>query len=133
MIQAKENDCLEIIELLLEHWGNWVFNGNRTNLGYSHLSNIGAIMESGGMYIKVIGKKPLEEDPRAQEMEDLIIELTHRYPKEAEAVKLYYGKRISKFIVADKLKISYRTLNDRLRAAKIWLDGRIAKEHVNKK
>ena len=132
MLQVKENVLDDALELLLEHWGQWVKYGNRLNLGYSKISNISLIAKNGGMNIRGSGHRLIEDDVRAQEMERLIIELSHKYPREAEAVKRYYTSHKTKFEIANMLKISYRTLNERLRAAKIWLDGRISKEFLDK-
>lgn len=113
------------LERLLNHWGKWVKSGNKIGLGYSGKNNLAKISESGGMFFYGTGLKLIPDDPRAEEMERLIIKLSHFNPREANAVKEYYGKQLSRQEAASRLKISVTTLNERIRLAKMWLSGRL--------
>jgi hypothetical protein len=118
----------ETIEALLNHWGRWAYYGNKINLGYSKKSNIQRIIDNGGILTRMAGFKPTPEDPKAQEMERLILQLMCFDKRGAEAVKTYYAGQRSRPEAAHRLKISITTLNERIRIAKAWLCGRIVSE-----
>lgn len=125
MIQ-KDINLSEIVEGMLDDWARWSVTGLNNGLGYSRLSNIGLIIENGGLIIHSNWPKYLPDHPTAEEMDKWIVELSKEKPTEADALVRYYLTTFCKEIIARKLGISVRMLEIRIKTAKTWLEGRCA-------
>lgn len=117
------------VEWRLQEWGRWSRQGNHVGIGYSNLSNIGKIAANGGVYIKS-EPAPIGDNLVAEEIEKNLVVLARYCRREVEAVRAYYCSNLDKSAVALRLKISLRTLNARLQAAKHWLAGRLSAKYA---
>ena len=112
------------VEMMLEEWAAWSRKGIDSGLGFSRLSNIGWLVETGGYIIHINGPRYIEDNPIAEEMDEWLLELQRELPSEAEAIFIYYLTGWMKDRVAQKLRISIRSLQEKLYKGKIWLSGR---------
>jgi DNA-directed RNA polymerase specialized sigma24 family protein len=127
-MHTRYNPPLSVhVEMMLDIWAKWARRGRSNGLNYSHLSNIGWIIENGGVPIERGGQKakcPLEDDPIAEEMEKWITELAHEKPMEADALVQFYVTGWYKEKLARLMGVSVRTIEARMKTAKTWLEGR---------
>jgi hypothetical protein len=121
------------VETMLNIWARWARKERSNGLNYPHLSNVGWIIESGGVPIQRGGQKvkcPLEDDPIAEEMEKWIVELTQEKPLEADTLVQFYITGWYKEKLARLMGVGVRTIEARMRTAKTWLEGRYSAKKI---
>jgi ECF sigma factor len=114
------------VELMLEEWASWSASDILNGLGYSRFSNIGWLVETGGLIIHTTGPRRVPDNFIAEEMDSWLVELKSVKPLEADAIIAYYLSGYFKERVARKFQISVRMLEVRIKFAKTWLEGRYA-------
>jgi ECF sigma factor len=112
------------VELMLEEWARWSSIDLLNGLGYSRFSNIGWLVETGGLIIHTNGPRRVPDNSIAEEMDKWLVELKRYKPLEAEAIICYYLSGFIKERIARKFKVSVRMLEVRIKTAKTWLEGR---------
>lgn len=115
---------LSDVEIMLEEWAKWASTDMLNGLGYSRFSNLGWLVETGGLIIHTTGPKYPPDNPMAEEMDRWLVDLKQYKPLEADAIISYYLSGWIKEIIARKFKISVRMLEVRIKTAKTWLEGR---------
>lgn len=117
------------IETMLDIWARWARKGRSNGLDYSRLSNIGWIIENGGVPVHSGGykaKAPMEDNPIAEEMEKWVMDLKREKFLEGDALIHFYVTGWHKEKLARLMGVSVRMVEVRLKTAKTWLEGRLA-------
>lgn len=118
------------VEKRLEEWGIWARQDNTVKIGFPKKSNIARFTETGFLSLNAgfHPQKDSNNNPNAEEMERLVCQFSCDHRTEAEVLRDLYVSRGSKEEIAKKAKIAIRTVNERLRLAKTWLEGRLSQK-----
>jgi uncharacterized protein YidB (DUF937 family) len=108
----------EYLEVLLEVWGKW----SRDDKG-KYVSNIEMIQKAGGVSNKTYGSRPIFENEQAEEVDSWVGLLIKHHPVEGKTLCEYYTTGASKEQLAERSGLSRRTIDERLRIARTWLEG----------
>jgi predicted DNA-binding protein (UPF0251 family) len=120
----------EYVDNRLYEWGKWTGDTGIPRLFYSRISNVAAILEFTG---KTSRKNSQGSDSdQADETERWILSLMEVYPKESEAIILYYSSRGTHENIASTLKVSRRTFRRRVESGIKWIGENCLKSSVTK-
>lgn len=89
----------EYVRRRLEHWGEeFALHRDVEWLGYGSKNLLYVLMEHHGMPSRAIGFKPLETDLEAQQVEDIVCEISSANPTMGWVLRAYYcGRGRKKF------------------------------------
>ena len=80
-----QSNILHTVERRLEVWVNWTLRFGDFGLGYPHKSLIASLQETGGLRIKTTGPTYPPENPEADQMGALVLEMHQQNKKMAMA------------------------------------------------
>jgi hypothetical protein len=120
-IKEKKSYLASIVENMLDDWSIWSRGGFPAS---SPRCVLGSMIANGGYYAKETYFQSGSDNPWVIQMDKWISELRRERPKEAEVLIKYYTQTFIAESLAKNLNISIRTFYERLRNAKIWLEGR---------
>ena len=116
---------LKYVENRLLEWADWIKKGNGFGLGFPSKTPEQKLRESGGVWVKVIGRKSFIPHPGAEEIERFLAELAEIKRFLALIVRTHYldlGTIVQK---TKRLRVSYSQYRFQLENAKHWLLGRL--------
>lgn len=125
--EKRYSKMLDYVEHRLEEWAHWYSRGCYMGLGYPNKSTVAALQEYQGMVIKTQGIKSMPINEQAEEIEDLMKELTLQNKRLTDVLRQNY---LGVGTAADKAKqvgLSYAHFKVQLDMAKQWLAGRLTK------
>jgi hypothetical protein len=121
------------LEARLVEWADWYKRGIYFGLGYPSKTVEQRLREEGGQIIKGTGQKNEPENPRADEMDILIREMSRRYPEPARVLKSYYFAcdTLSAEKIAKRSNMSKTTFYSHLNIAKVWLSAKLTEVDID--
>ena len=120
--QQKKNETALYLEIRLQEWAQWCRWGEQTGLGYPSQSTLHLFRE-GKVIDRTKGQRWEPEQASAEEFEGWVLLLSKTYPLEAQTLRDYYAHHQPKDSLAKAYGVSVRTIESRLQAAKLWLEG----------
>jgi hypothetical protein len=135
----EETYLIKKIDEMLEIWARWSRSVIHNETGYSRLSVLGWIIETGGIRSVTKGTVYPPDNPIAEQVDKWIKRLIEYAPTDAKTLILYYlgesadydksnhGKKVKcsavKEIIARRLGVTTRVIERRIYTAKAWLCG----------
>lgn len=117
---------LRYIDDRLKEWAQWSKCGTRVGIGYPSCSVEYRLMTEGHVDRSYVGLKPMPTYPAAEEMENLIKEMTVQHRKMADVIKYYYLHAGGIRRHARKLCMSHAQFEMHLNTSRWWLAGRLS-------
>lgn len=122
--------ALKYVDERLHQWAEWYSRGNLYGLGYPSCSAEYRLMTEGTV-VRGTGSKPLPSNKTAEEIEDLVKEMSQHDHLTALVLRCHYFKRGSLRIKANYLKksgveISHNHFKYHVDLGHRWLAGRLS-------
>lgn len=116
---------MKYLEERLYQWAEWYSRGNLYGLGYPPCSLEYRIMTEGTI-IRSTGSRSLPTNAAAEEIENLVREMSQQNQTMALALRCQYFNRGSLRIKAKRLNISHTQFKHYVDMAHQWLAGRLS-------
>lgn len=111
------------LEDRLIRWAKWSIDINNNQVGYPPQSPLVDVIEVG-IFSPNFGPRSPYMDEKAMQISWLVNQLAQGFPLYAQALRDYYfNLGVPKRYIAQARGINVRTLESRIQAGKIWLEG----------
>lgn len=129
MVLSMKDTFLKYVEERLHQWAEWYSRGNFYGLGYPPYTLEYRLMTEG-IVVRTTGIKPLPSNEEAEEIENLIREMSWQNHNMALALRCQYFSSGALRIKAKKLKISHNQFKYYVDLGHQWLAGRLSAKHT---
>jgi hypothetical protein len=119
---------VKYVEERLQQWAEWYSRGNLYGLGYPPYTLEYRLMTEG-IVVRSTGPRPIPSHEEAEEMENLVKEMSHQNHKMALALRCQYFSSGALRIKAKKLHISHNQFKYYVDLGHQWLAGRLSAKH----
>lgn len=121
------------LEKRLHRWARWSIDMRNNQIGYPQQSPLVDVIEVG-IFSPNFGPREPHLDELAMQISWLVNQLSNGFPQYAQALQDYYfNPEMPKRYIAQARGISVRTLEQRVQAGKIWLEGALMALNVHDK
>lgn len=116
----------QYLEIRLQIWAIWEDKMRRGEIGWPSES-IMSVMLTVGTVVRGSAPAEMQTNEKAEEINSWVRRMGERYPTLEAALRAYYlAPKLPLRVLAESQKISISAFKERLKDAKIWLDGRIS-------
>jgi len=114
------------IDQRLEAWGKWARNDGSHKLWFPSRSILAQVMDNGFSTPGTSSPCPHPANPECEEIDGHLNFFKVFYPWESATIFAYYVDKKSKDKIAKEHEVGIATVYNRIRHAKIWLEGRLS-------
>jgi len=127
------SDIHQYVEFRLNNWARWASYNNPLNtLDYADQSIIHQLSKNGGYVAKAQGAYVEPENPKAEELDNIISEMGFYQKNLAGVIRVQYTETGSQKEKSQKVGISPAQYKINLKMAKSWISGKLIDKFLAK-